>query len=102
MDEIIIKDLTKFDSRAHMEKKITEYLGTYKVRSPYHHNKWLPFEIDRINYFNGAFPLHVSAVEYKGRKRYEIQSDYSIEVINEMIKTGKLRKTCKHTEKKND
>lgn len=74
-----------------------ELIGEYYFDSPYHKNKKkLPFIVKAV-YPRGAntlpdYPLEVSTVEYKGRKRIPINTAYTLEAITDMIGRGYLKK----------
>ena len=61
-------------------KTFLEMAGTYWLKSPYHKNKKLPFNIESDGY--------VSTVEYKGWDAYLVQGKYSLESLNELIDKG--------------
>jgi hypothetical protein len=57
--------------------------GTYLVKSPYHKNKMLPFNIESDGY--------VSTVEYKGWQAYLSQGYYTIESLTSLIESGTIK-----------
>jgi hypothetical protein len=57
--------------------QLHEIAGTYILKSPYHKNKKLPFNIESDGY--------VSTVEYKGWQAYLVQCKYSLESLLQLI-----------------
>ena len=70
--------------------EIDNLIGYYKFKSPYHKNKWLPFEVVGDS-FSKEFPLICRTVEYKGRKKIKIKSEWTLQSVTDMVKTGKLK-----------
>lgn len=73
---------------------INSVKGEYYVISPYHKaKKKLPFRIWGGSTY-GEYPVNVSTVEYKGWERRNVETNYSIESIKELIEKG-IIKPCK-------
>lgn len=75
------------DWNIHCDRAAKIY-GRYTVKSPYHKNKRLPFNI--VGTFSEGTVL-VETVEYKGSSSMNVTSSYKIGDIEERIKEGFLK-----------
>lgn len=69
-----------------IQKKVNEIKGAYLIRNPYikSNKKNLPFNI--IGYsFDDKFPVLVKTFEYKGTKRNEVNTKYTMESVLRII-----------------
>lgn len=67
-----------------MKEDFSQIAGTYSVRSPYHKNTLLPFNIESDGY--------VSTLEYKGNTPYLHQGyGYSLKTLQDWINEGYLK-----------
>jgi len=72
---------------------IKKIKGNYTFISPYHKKKKkLPFRVVGKSY-NKDFPIECETVQYRGWKKENVNSNYTIESILNKINTGFLTKT---------
>lgn len=71
---------------------ISDVIGKYTFKSPYHKNKRLPFTIISVNRFRDN-TAEVQTVEYKGWKAEYIHDYWDLKSVLKMISTGFLIKT---------
>lgn len=64
-------------------KKCNSLLGSYKVKSPYHKNKFLPFDLLYTTQIDNGIEVYTE--EYKGRKCYPIKTTYELKSILKLI-----------------
>ena len=69
--------------------RASKIYGRYTVKSPYHKNKRLPFNI--IGTFSEGTVL-VETVEYEGSSSINVTSSYRIDDIEARIKEGFLKR----------
>lgn len=68
-----------------------DLIGEYTLKSPYHKRKRLPFNVISC-FIDREFNMVVETVEYKGKTRHEIKTNYTSKSIREMIEKGILIK----------
>jgi hypothetical protein len=69
--------------KANPVNPFVDIAGTYVVKSPYHKNKLLPFNISKDGY--------VQTVEYKGFTAYLSSRYYPIETLTDLINSGTIK-----------
>ena len=74
-------------------REIIEVLkGEYTLKSPYHKNKRLPFNI--LGYScNEDYPIMVHTVEYKGWNKHNVDTNYTLKTVLEFIMSGLIKRT---------
>lgn len=75
-------------------KRIKEISGRYELISPYHKKKkMLPFNVLGCS-FSSSYPVAVQTVEYKGWTCKKHIGNYKLEVIEDFILTGFIKKVA--------
>jgi len=66
--------------------------GEYTLKSPYHKNKRLPFNILGYSFDEGR-PVIVHTFEYKGWVKHDVDTVYSLKTVLEFIMSGLIKRT---------